>query len=143
MFLSCVQNYKFTKFLFWDFEIFFLSGFLCLQMSVNSNICRLYLHLICLYLIMSSDKTKCRKCKSEVKNGDSICCSVCNVWHHLQCSGLNKEEFLQHTKNKNLFWECPKCIVYHCGKCSRILGKCGCILCNSCNKWFHKKCSLL
>ena len=90
-----------------------------------------------------SDKTKCRKCSSEVKNGYSICCSVCNVWHHFRCSGLSREEFLQHTRNKNLFWECPKCVVYRCGKCSRVLGKCGCILCNCCNKWFHKRCSLL
>ena len=89
------------------------------------------------------DKTKCRKCSSEVKNGDSICCSICNVWHHLHCSGLSRKEFLQHTKNKNLFWECSKCVVYRCGKCSRVLGKCVCILCNCCNKWFHKRCSLL
>ena len=53
--------------------------------------------------MMSSEKTKCCKCRSEVKNGDSICCSICNVWHHLRCSGLSKEEFLQHTRNKNLF----------------------------------------
>ena len=92
---------------------------------------------------MSFEKTRCRKCRSEVKNGDSICCSICNVWHHLRCSGLSKEEFLQHTRNKNLFWQCPKCVVYRCGKCSRVLGKCGCILCNCCNKWFYKKCSLL
>ena len=69
-------------------------------------------------------------------------CSICNVWHHLCCSGLSKEEFLQQTRNKNFFWECPKCVVYRCGKCSRVLGKCSCILCNCCNKWFHKKCSL-
>ena len=37
----------------------------------------------------------------------------------------------------------PKCVVYRCGKCSRVLGKCGCILCNCCNKWFRKRCSLL
>ena len=89
------------------------------------------------------NKTKCRKCKTEVKSGNSICCSVCNVWHHLRCSGLNREQFLEHTKNKNLFWECPKCVVYRCGKCSKVLGNCDCILCNCCNKWFHKKCSLL
>ena len=64
--------------------------------------------------MIGSDKTKCCKCSSEVKNGDSICCSICNVWHHLHCSGLSRKEFLQHTKNKNLFWE-----------------------------WFHKRCSLL
>ena len=93
--------------------------------------------------MINSNKTKCRKCKTEVKCGNSICCSVCNVWHHLRSSGLSREEFLQHTKNENLLWECPKCVVYRCGKCSRILGNCGCILCNCCNKWFHKKCSLL
>ena len=46
------------------------------------------------------NKTKCRKCKTEVKSGNSICCSVCNVWHHLCCLGLNREQFLEHTKNK-------------------------------------------
>ena len=89
------------------------------------------------------NKTKCLKCKTEVKSGNSICCSVCNIWHHLCCSGLNREQFLKHTKNKNLFWECPKCVVYRCGKCSKVLGNCDCILCNCCNKWFHKKYSLL
>ena len=60
--------------------------------------------------MIGSDKTKCCKCSSEVKNGDSICCSICNVWHHLHCSGLSREEFLQHTRNKNLYWywECLK-----------------------------------
>ena len=72
-----------------------------------------------------------------------ICCSICNVWHHLNCTDLSREEFLQHTRNKNLYWECPKCVVYRCGKCSTVLGKCGCILCNHFNKWFHKRCSLL
>ena len=93
--------------------------------------------------MISADKTKCRKYSSEVKNGDSICCSIFNVWHHLHCSGLNREELLQHTRNKKLFWQCPKCVVYRCGKCSRALGECSYILCNGCNKWFHKSCSLL
>ena len=90
-----------------------------------------------------SDKTKCRKCSSEVKNGESICCSICNVWHHLHCSCLSSEEFLQQSRNKKTFWECPKCAVYRCGKCSSVRGKCGCILCNCCNKWFYKRCPLL
>ena len=93
------------------------------------NISANYICLMCYCCIMiGSDKTKCCKCSSEVKNGDSICCSICNVWHHLHCSGLSREEFLQHIRNKNLYWECPKCVVYRCGKCSRFLGKCGCIL---------------
>ena len=71
------------------------------------------------------------------------CCSICNVWHHLHGWGLSTEGFLQHTRNKNLFWECPKCVIYRCGKWSRVLGKCGCILCNCCNKWFHKRCPFL
>ena len=69
----------------------------------SKNNCKLYMQLTIFSKIMSSEKTKCRKCRSEVKNGDSICCSICNVWHHLRCSGLSKEEFLQHTRNKNLF----------------------------------------
>ena len=32
---------------------------------------------------------------------------------------------------------------YRCGKCSRVLGKYGGIPCNRCNKWFHKRCSIL
>ena len=91
--------------------------------------------------MIGSDKTKCRKCSSEVKNGDSICCSICNVWHHLHCSDLSREEFLQHTKNKN--GNAPNVLFAGVAKCSRVLGKCGCILCNCCNKWSHKRCSLL
>ena len=41
--------------------------------------------------MVGADKTKCRKCSSEVKNGGSICCCICNVWHHLHCSGLSRE----------------------------------------------------
>ena len=41
--------------------------------------------------MVGADKTKCRKCSSEVKNGDIICCRICNVWHHLHCSGLSRE----------------------------------------------------
>ena len=52
--------------------------------------------------MISSDETKCGKCSSEVKNGDSICCSICNVWHHLHCSGLSREEFLQHNRSRSL-----------------------------------------
>ena len=123
---------------------YIISQYRHFQIPNIPNISANYTCLICCCCIMIDfDKTKCRKCSSEVKNGDSICCSICNVWHHLHCSGLSREEFLQHTRNKNLFWECPKCVVYRCGKCSRVLGKCGCILCNCCNKWFHKRCSLL
>ena len=54
----------------------------------------------CVMINSHINKTKCHKCKTEVKSGNSICCSVCNVWHHLRCSGLNREQFLEHTKNK-------------------------------------------
>ena len=34
--------------------------------------------------------------------------------------------------------------MYKCGKCTKIISKKqSCILCESCNKWIHKKCSLL
>ena len=46
-------------------------------------------------VMIGADKTKCCKCSSEVKNEDSIDCSICNVWHHLHCSGQSMEEFLQ------------------------------------------------
>ena len=70
--------------------------------------------------------------------------SCCSVWHHLKCSGLSKTEFENHTKNKNLYWSCPDCVVYRCGKCAKVIGKKQeCIFCDCCNKWLHKKCSLL
>ena len=90
------------------------------------------------------DPNKCRQCKRKVDKGNSICCSCCSVWHHLKCSGLSKTEFENHTKNKNLYWSCPDCVVYRCGKCAKVIGKKQeCIFCDCCNKWLHKKCSLL
>ena len=73
-------------------------------MSDIPNISVIYTCLTCYCCIMtSSDKTKCPKCSSEVKDGDSICCSICNVWHHLQCLGLSREQFLQYTRNKTTY----------------------------------------
>ena len=98
-------------------------------LTFGKYICNLYLsHMLLLY----NDRL-----------WDSLYYSICNVWHYFHYSGLSRDEFLQHTRSKNLFWECPKCVVYRWGKCSRVLGKCGCILCNRCNEWFHKRCSLL
>ena len=65
----------------------------------------------------------CRQCKRKVGKGDSICCFCCSVWYHLKCSGLSKTEFENHPKNKNLYWSCPDCLVYRCGKCVKIIGK--------------------
>ena len=86
----------------------------------------------------------CRQCVKKVGNGNSICCSTCKSWHHFRCSGLTKEDFKKHTQNINLNWECPKCIVFKCGKCVKIITKSqSSILCDLCNNWVHKKCSLL
>ena len=85
-----------------------------------------------------------RQRKKKVGKGDSICCSCCSIWHHLKCSDLSKAEFENHTKNKNLYWSCPDCIVHKCGKCAKVISKTQeCIFCDCCNKWSHKKCSLL
>ena len=91
------------------------------------------------------DPTTCRQCFKKVgQRGNSICCSTCKNWHHFRCSGLTKKEFNEHTKNVNLNWECPKCTVYRCGKCIKVITKKqSSILCDICNKWIHKKCSLL
>ena len=90
------------------------------------------------------DPNTCCQCKRKVGKGDSICCSCCSVWHHLKCSGLSKTEFENHTKNKNLYWSCPDCVVYRCEKYVKVIVKNQeCIFCECCNKWFHKKCSVL
>ena len=90
------------------------------------------------------DPLKCRKCKTKVGNIDSICCSTCSVWHHLKCSGLNKEEFSKHTKNNNLQWVCPKCTICRCASCVKVIGKRQeSILYNLCKNWVHRKRSLL
>ena len=90
------------------------------------------------------DPNSCRQYKSKVDKGDSIRCSRCSVWHHLKCSGFSKTKFENHTKNKNLYWSCPDCVVYRCWRCAKVIGKKQeCIFCDCCNKWLHKKCSLL
>ena len=90
------------------------------------------------------DPNMCRQCKRKVGKGDSICCSCCSVWHHLKCSGLSKTEFENHTKNKNLYWSCPDCVVYRCEKYVKVIVKNQeRIFCDCCNKWLHKKCSVL
>ena len=90
------------------------------------------------------DPNTCRQCKSKVDKGYSLCFSCCSVWHRPKCSGLSKTEFENHTKNKNLYWSCPDCVVYRCGKCAKVIGKKQeCIFCDCCNKCLHKKCSLL
>ena len=90
------------------------------------------------------DPLKCRQCNTKVGNIDSICCSAGSVWHHLKCSGLNEEEFSKHTKSNNLHWVCPKCTIYRCASCVKIIGKRqDSILCNLCKNWIYRKCSPL
>ena len=90
---------------------------------------------------MRLDPLKCRQCNTKVGNINSICCSV---WHHLKCSGLKKEEFSKHTKNNNLQWVCPKCTVYRCASCVKVIGNMqNSILCNLCKNWVHRNCPLL
>ena len=90
------------------------------------------------------DPNTCRQCKRKVGKGDRICCSYCNFWHNLKCSGVSKTEFENYIKNKDLYWYCPDCVVYGCGKCAKVIGKKQeCIFCDSCHKRLHKKCSFL
>ena len=53
----------------------------------------------------------------------SVCCVTYNIWHHLQCSGLDKKEFLEHINKKTLKWVCEKCSVYNCDECIKVMGK--------------------
>ena len=91
------------------------------------------------------DLLKCRKWNTKVGKIDSICCSTCSVWHYLNWFGLKKEEFSKHTKNNNLQWVHPKCTVYICASCVKVIGKRqDSILCNLCKNWVHSKwCFLL
>ena len=70
------------------------------------------------------------------------CCSKCKVWHNFKCTGLSKLEFVKHTKDQSLYWECDKCIVYRCGKCKKIVkDNQNSIQCNGCNEWIHLICT--
>ena len=33
-----------------------------------------------------------------------LSCDTCNLWYHLECSGLDNKEFLEHVNNKTLRW---------------------------------------
>ena len=47
------------------------------------------------------------------KGQESILCSSCNGWvhhnNHLKCSKLSNDEFIVHTSNENLVWNCVLC----------------------------------
>ena len=68
------------------------------------------------------------QCNQSVGNKNSICCSMSNIWHNLECSAL---EFSKHVNNITLTWVCEKCSVYKCGECIK---KQECILFNSCEQ---------
>ena len=86
----------------------------------------------------------CSKCNQNVGNENSIFCTTCNIWHHLECSRLDNKEFLEYITNRSLRWVCEKCSVYRCDECIKVIGKKQeCIFCNSFEQWSHRKCSLL
>ena len=55
--------------------------------------------------------TVCNVCSELVLEEDSICCSFCWTWIHLNCSGLSYDEFEIYRQNDNLKWQCPKCFT--------------------------------
>ena len=90
------------------------------------------------------DPLKCRQCNTKVGNIDSTCCCISSVWQPLKCLGLNKKEFLKRIKNDNPQWACPKCTIYRCAGCVKVIGKRqDSISCNLCKNWVYRKCSLL
>lgn len=75
---------------------------------------------------------------------DCICCDGCDKWTHLKCSKLSVRKFKSLCNNNKPFY-CDSCLsnmnCYFCDKLCRN-GQ-NSILCNSCNRWQHFKCTSL
>ena len=90
-------------------------------------------------------KTTCIKCKKIVpENGNSICCDSCDGWLHLKCAGLTRKTFSKLANDKDSVFNCKFCEHYNCGKCEKpVYPHHNAICCDidSCNTWFHLKCT--
>ena len=86
---------------------------------------------------------KCPSCKIDVKNkSNSICCDKCNKWFHLKCTNLRQSEFEIYCIDNSFEWICENCSNDCCNKCEIIFRKHNnAISCDSCEGWFHLKCS--
>ena len=91
-----------------------------------------------------SEMVKCIKCNKYVyENQNSIGCDDCLGWLHLKCSGLTLKKFKELGKNDDDFF-CKWCLNYKCGKCEKpVLPNHNAIQCDtdSCETWFHLKCT--
>lgn len=70
----------------------------------------------------SKEKSICGSCGQEVKDDDGVealQCDMCNMWHHIECETVSKEEFdfLHKKANSNA------CIFWYCRKCAACAGK--------------------
>ena len=88
---------------------------------------------------------KCIKCtKPVLENQNSICCDNCNGWIHLVCSRIGKKRFDKLNSNVNSKFTCKFCNDYVCKKCSKpVYPHQKAIQCDSdsCNSWYHLKCT--
>ena len=88
------------------------------------------------------NKLLCVKCRKIAKEGQNkIQCNICKNWSHLKCTSLSLKDFKKQTSTS---FNCQYCISYKCGKCSdHVLDNHNGISCDTCNIWFHLKCTKL
>ena len=51
----------------------------------------------------------CPVCTKGVEDEDSICCSICEKWVHLDCTNLTPSQFKFLNDNGDEAFYCPKC----------------------------------
>ena len=84
----------------------------------------------------------CPICQKDIKNNtDCIGCDKCNKWFHFKCSNIKQSDFEIYCKEKSLDWFCTTCLKDRCNKCDIIFRIGNSISCDSCDKWYHLKCS--
>ena len=93
---------------------------------------------------MTETDVNCIKCKKKVfPTQNKVCCSDCDGWLHLKCSGLTLKALKTLTKDK-LTFQCKYCKNYKCGKCEKpVYDGQNAIQCDvdECQTWFHLKCT--
>jgi hypothetical protein len=63
-------------------------------------------------------ESECGKCAKGVK-GDGVACDVCGIWFHVECAGLDKDEYRllqsvakkQKNEKNNIHWFCEGCNI--------------------------------